>query len=426
MSSIRSGSLLHVEAFRRGRIGGTLCAVWLAVQLAGCGGGDAPPAPAAPASETAAASGPPAAEGGPASAGSPAKDHLPRPASGSPLDSGFSREEGPSGDTEPAGTETVFEVLDESEKGGSVFAFDSTGPGKNVDRFVVVAEPSAAGSGQFRMPREGAGNATTSTAPPVPLPDGFTAIQAAGYSPDGFPWRVRCEKDDALLAYVPAGVFLQGKNGSVPHAAPEHAVALDGFYIDLYEVTSASYEKFRDASRISKRLIAEPARTPGDFQEPVTGLTWAEARSYAVWCGRELPTEAEWEKAARGETGFDFPWGNGPYVWQRARNPGQIDAVGSFPGDQSPFGVFDMAGNAREWCADLFQEQYYAQLVKQTGAVSHNPTGPKSTGGAHRRVVKGGDPNWHVWARGGLDLSDRPADVGFRCAWHPKASRKRR
>jgi formylglycine-generating enzyme required for sulfatase activity len=237
---------------------------------------------------------------------------------------------------------------------------------------------------------------------------------------------VRCEKDDAVLAYVPAGVFLQGKNGSDPEAGPEHAVAVDGFYIDLYEVTCARYEKFRDASRIARRPVAEPARSPVDFQEPVTGVTWAEARAYAVWCGRELPTEAEWEKAARGPTGFDFPWGNGPYVWQRARSPGQIDAVGSFPGDQSPLGVFDMAGNAREWCADLFQEDYYAHLVKEKGAVSHNPAGPRSTGKGNRRVVKGGDPAWYVWARGGLALADRPVDVGFRCVWHPKETRKRR
>ncbi|HTI50147.1 MAG TPA: SUMF1/EgtB/PvdO family nonheme iron enzyme [Planctomycetaceae bacterium] len=273
---------------------------------------------------------------------------------------------------------------------------------------------------------ENASKSAASPVEPVRLPDGFTAIAGAGYSPDGFPWRVRCEKDDALLAYVPAGVFLQGKNGSVAAAAPEHAVALDAYYIDIHEVSYENYDKFRDASRIAKRPIAEPAQKAADRQHPVTGVTWAEARAYANWCGRELPTEAEWEKAARGPAGFDFPWGNGPYVWQRPRQPGQIDAVGSFPGDQSPFGVFDMAGNAREWCSDLFQEQYYAQLLKETGATSHNPTGPKSSGGGNQRVVKGGDRQWFVWAREGLSVSDRPTDVGFRCVWHPRMSGKRR
>jgi len=223
------------------------------------------------------------------------------------------------------------------------------------------------------------------------------------------------------MALVPEGVFIQGANQRDPHTGPEHAVLLDAFYIDVHEVTYARYEKFRNATN-DKRRTPRPLRPEKDSQEPAMGIAWAEAHAFALWAGKELPTEAQWEKAARGPEGFKFPWGDGPAIWNRVRAQGQIDRVGSFRGDESPYGVFDLAGNAREWCADWYSEKYYSDLGTETGSTIRNPTGPKSSGGSNMRVVKGGDPKWYVWARTGIVQTERPTDIGFRCVLKLKAA----
>ncbi|HEY2253006.1 MAG TPA: SUMF1/EgtB/PvdO family nonheme iron enzyme, partial [Planctomycetaceae bacterium] len=135
-------------------------------------------------------------------------------------------------------------------------------------------------------------------------------------------------------------------------------------------------------------------------------------------------TEAQWEKAARGPDGFKYPWGNGPWIWERPRAPGQIDKVASFRGDESPYGALDMAGNAREWCSDWYVEKYYSQLLAEGGSTARNPTGPRNSGGTNMRVVKGGDPNWLVWARSGVLQNEHPNDVGFRCVLRLKPAGK--
>jgi formylglycine-generating enzyme required for sulfatase activity len=421
MSSIRSVSWLRSPAFPNTRIAGSVCVCCLAVFLAGCGGGDAPPAPA---TEPAAAPVQPAAGGPPASAAENTRHDLSRPASGAPQRGRFPRGEGPSGDPEPSGTEADYVILDDPAQGGSVFKFDPAGRESSVDRFLAGASPEAPGSGRFAMPTKSVPSAAA-PAEPVRLPDGFKAIVAAGFSPDGFPWRVRCEKDDALLVYVPAGVFLQGKNGSVAEAAPEHAVALDGFYIDLYEVTCAHYEKFRDAARIARRPVIEPARPPVDFQEPVTGVTWAEGPRVC-----RLVRAGTADGSGMGESGprpdrVRFSLGQRSLCVAACPESG-ADRRGRFVSWRpEPLGVFDMAGNAREWCADLFQEQYYAQLVKETGAVSPIPPARNQPRRQSARR-QGGRSRVARLARGGLPLADRPVDVGFRCVWRPKPARKRR
>lgn len=339
-----------------------------------------------------------------------------------------------SGDSEPIGRDGAFVLLADPEQAGSQWALDLPDAENNVDRFAYVPVPRGVDSRQFFVEageggiipsgdenesslQESAGSAESS----AKLPKGFVAIPGTAVSSDGLPLLIRCQMDGSVMGLVSEGPFLQGKDGSDANASPAHAAVLDTYYIDLREVTFDRYEKYRAAvkDKDSKKRIAEPSRTPRDRHEPVTGVTWAEAKAYATWSGRELPTEAQWEKAARGTEGFEFPWGNGPALWHRPRTPEQLDRVGIFPGDKSPFGIYDLAGNAREWCADWYHEKYYQQLRAESGSTAHNPTGPRGSTGGSLRVVKGGDPKWRVWARSGMGMADRAADVGFRCVLMP-------
>jgi formylglycine-generating enzyme required for sulfatase activity len=288
-----------------------------------------------------------------------------------------------------------------------------------ADLFAVVIPTGGADSSQFDFqsrPKPSSANVTASA--DFKLPNGFTIVDEAGWSAEGLPHQIRCEKDGSIMVLVPAGSFLQGTNAGPPDTAPEHAVELDAFYIDQAEVSNSRFEKYRADVRDTKR-VAAPVRSTGNPREPAMGIAWGDALAYAHWAGKELPTEAQWEKAARGASGFSYPWGNGRPVWQRARQPGQIDVAMSFPGDASPFGAFDLAGNAREWCADWYSDSTYKQAVSG-GVIPKNPIGPKTSTAQRQRVVKGGSATWLLWSRAGVPLSDRPVDVGFRCAWTPK------
>ena len=181
--------------------------------------------------------------------------------------------------------------------------------------------------------------------------------------------------DGREMVFIPAGEFVMGtdrvdeekmhlKIGAVKplflDQHPERTVQLDAFYIDRYEVTNAEYKRFIDDSGYNDL----PANwVDGVFPEgkenyPVTHITWDEALTYALWAGKRLPSEAQWEKAARGDKGGLYPWGN-EYVKGYANvnldGSRELAPIGSYPKDKSPYGVFDMGGNVMEWTRNWYK-----------------------------------------------------------------------
>jgi serine/threonine-protein kinase len=183
--------------------------------------------------------------------------------------------------------------------------------------------------------------------------------------------RVR-EKDGAVMVYVPAGAFWMGSKEGDPAAdddeRPQHQVYADAFWIDQTEVTNAQYAKCVDAGACSPPggTGSDTRNTyygdPGFGDYPVVHVTWHQARRYARWAGGRLPTEAEWEYAARGSNGAIYPWGNRPpnrLLANYAGLVGDTTAVGSYPDGASWVGALDMAGNAWEWTSSLYKGYPY-------------------------------------------------------------------
>ena len=237
--------------------------------------------------------------------------------------------------------------------------------------------------------------------------------------------------DGAPMVLIPAGPFTMGSHDGFPNERPEHTVTLDAYYIDRYEVTLSLYRKFLEEGKHESPSTwdDEAAMTVGD--RPAIGIKWESAATYCRWAGKRLPTEAEWEKAARGTDGRRYPWGEmQPFVDIANYNRGMwvseaitLVAVtsglegmsvrhGLKEGGKSPFGISHMAGNAAEWVADWYERDYY-----QKGSVK-NPRGP-ATG--EKRVLRGG--SWadlpsalRVTARFSAEPDFEDRTVGFRCA----------
>jgi len=163
------------------------------------------------------------------------------------------------------------------------------------------------------------------------------------------------------IAYVPAGLFVMGDDGGPPAEAPSHQVDLPAFGIGVYPVTNAQYDRFiRDTRRAASPLLLWDGNRPpaGRLRHPVTGVTWHEARDYCRWLTQQtgrpytLPTEAQWEKAARGPDGRRFPWGD-EWLPDRANTGADTTPVDAYPA-QSVYGVRDLVGNAREWTLSVW------------------------------------------------------------------------
>jgi len=233
------------------------------------------------------------------------------------------------------------------------------------------------------------------------------------------------EFDPVPMVTIPAGEFLMGNPEGKGRADewPQRSVYLNAFAIDQVEVTNERYMTFLTAT--GHRNPPNPYGTgpllsvKGIEQLPVVQTTWYDAKTYCSWAKKRLPTEAEWEKAARGTDGRLFPWGNEPATSKRANfdreweDEKTLYPVGSLPDGDSPYGVKDMAGNAREWVSDWYDPEYYKH------APNLNPQGPDKKGVV--RSIRGG--SWHspvadittsARGRGGFALQTH--GTGFRCA----------
>lgn len=245
------------------------------------------------------------------------------------------------------------------------------------------------------------------------IPAGFRARTEAGVHASGWPNQIVSDRDGATLVLVPAGTYVQGRDDASPEEGPEHKVVLGPFYVDQHEVTVRQFALFLKETGGKPLPARATAKGEGDPEElPVVNVTAHEAKAYCDWAAERLPTEAQWEAAARTTDGRLYPWGSNSPVWGRPRQPRQIDEVMSYPLDQSPYGVFDLAGNAWEYTKDYYDPRYYQQF---RGRVADNPLGPASSRSRPPQVVvKGTSKAWLVSAREGLKVDGRFPYVGFR------------
>jgi formylglycine-generating enzyme required for sulfatase activity len=222
-------------------------------------------------------------------------------------------------------------------------------------------------------------------------------------------------KDEAEMVFVPAGEFEMGSTEGKNDEKPVHKVHTDGFWIYRTPVTVAMYQRY--CRETGKKMPATPPKWGWRNDDPMVNITWEEARNYCSWAGGRLPTEAEWEKAARGTKKNLYPWGN---VWDESlanssltSNTGPV-RVGNYRRGASPYGVLDMAGNVWQWCHDWYEADYY------TKSSNRNPQGPR---GAEARVVRGGSfesdaASLRTTNRSKADPKQRLEYVGFRCVIH--------
>jgi formylglycine-generating enzyme required for sulfatase activity len=225
--------------------------------------------------------------------------------------------------------------------------------------------------------------------------------------------------DRMVQVLVPAGEFLMGSADSDKNAEsdekPQHKVTLDAYWIDRTEVTRGQYDRCVAAGKCA----APETGDAGNKNHPVVGVTWDNAAAYCAWAGRRLPTEAEWEKAARGTDGRMYPWGNAApdcgranYAGKSGTCAGGTTMMESYPAGASPYGVLDMAGNVWEWVSDWYGSTYYSS------SPVNNPTGPQN---GQARVLRGGgwsstDRSIQAMRRNSHLPMNQSNTIGFRCA----------
>lgn len=251
---------------------------------------------------------------------------------------------------------------------------------------------------------------------PRTLPPGYRAKPEAGLHESGWPLIIMGERDNTPMVLVPGATFMMGSSSGKAENGPAHAVHVSTFYIDKYEVTNRQFRTFLQETRYQGRpsgkwlTDAKMRSMPDDA--PAVYVSYHDAEAYAMWALKRLPTEAQWELAARSVDGRRHPWGDQPPRWSRPRKFRQLDPVGNFPEDVSPFGVFDLAGNAEEWVRDWYDPRFYLRLRDRT---TEDPTGPPTKRQGIQRSVRGASSNWLVYDRSGVDSDQRLPYLGFRC-----------
>ncbi len=261
------------------------------------------------------------------------------------------------------------------------------------------------------------------------------------------------EIDQMVQVYIPTGEFVMGFSYGSIDESPAHVVMLAGYWLDQTEVTNAQFAQFvaatdhtTTAEQQDKSMITmrgqwgvqagadwqHPTGPDSDIvgldDHPVVHVSWDDASAYCTWAGRRLPTEAEWEKAARGTDERRFPWGDQPVTGELLNladatlnshysnvsvNDGweHTSPVGAYPAGVSPFGIFDLSGNVWEWVQDWYAIDAYRQ------SPAENPTGPAS---GEKHVIRGG--SWNEISTelrtASRHFLNNPAyiDLGFRCA----------
>lgn len=229
-------------------------------------------------------------------------------------------------------------------------------------------------------------------------------------------------KDGAPMVLIPAGEFQMGSPDGEGQAdeRPRHRVYLDAYSMDRFEVTVSRYAKFMQSTGRRAPEYWDQVKTGKHSDLPVVGIDWHDAEAYCRWAGKRLPTEAEWEKAARGTDERTYPWGNEEPT-TRLANFGKVFTenvykvlapVESYEAGKSPYGLHHMAGNVWEWTADWYDEHSYAKSPQR------NPTGPSS---GTTKVFRGGSwgdvpVDMRSAYRGRVTPTYRDGNIGFRCA----------
>jgi formylglycine-generating enzyme required for sulfatase activity len=221
------------------------------------------------------------------------------------------------------------------------------------------------------------------------------------------------------MVVIPAGEFWMGTEDGLQDARPLHRVHLSSYWFDKYEVTNARYRQCVEGGGCTPPKDRQAFEDPQRVQYPVTNITWSQARSFCQWQGKRLPTEAEWEKAARGTDGRHYPWGNDEEVAKRYMRKRELtaDASGAGPSGRqtataSPYGVFDLIGSVSEWVKDWYAEDFYQ------ASPARDPQGPLR---GSFRVLRGGEwnetsPNFQASYRGWDEVTYWGPALGVRCA----------
>jgi sulfatase modifying factor 1 len=231
------------------------------------------------------------------------------------------------------------------------------------------------------------------------------------------------------MVTIPGGSFVRGTESGGFDEQPQRTIHVDVFSIDRYEVTNHYYQQFVLATGHRKPgLPARYAKSSGKMKgtnQPVVYVSWDDATEYCRWKGKRLPTEAEWEKAMRGEDGRLWPWGNKEQAnganWARVQDGYDVSApVGSFQADKSPYGVMDGAGNVIEWVDDWYDETYYKRSSEQNPPSPEYGTYRVLRGGGY--TTTGGDVR--ITSRSKMMPDFRDESIGFRCAMSTTEMRK--